>query len=302
MPAARIFRSVCVAITVAIFLAGCATQTPYPVTSINRLVSTDLSTVLQEADLAADSVGVAKVLVIFDIDNTLLAMGQDLGSDQWYDWQKVLQQHDRCDERLVADRLATVGALFFASGMRPTQHDAAAIVRAIQDRGFSVMALTSRGSAYRLATFRELRRGGFNFRDSAPGPRGGYQENYMPEGGARPVRYEDGVMLTAGQHKGEMLASLLAKTAHPGPEVIIVVDDKVKNLDNYTEYASKNDVSLVAIEYTGEADVIANFDGEEATRQWRAIVAALDTLQSEIGTDHFELPDSHLPEGCPVPQ
>ena len=59
--------------------------------------------------------------MVFDIDNTLMAMEQGLGSDQWYEWQKNLQLTDPCDARLVSDRLAVQGALYFISAMRPTQ-------------------------------------------------------------------------------------------------------------------------------------------------------------------------------------
>ena len=279
-------------------LSTCATNSAPPAPTIQRVVSADLATVLQEAGKAAARVGKENVLVIFDIDNTILAMEQDLGSDQWYDWQKELQGNDSCDKRLVANRLAAAGALYYASAMRQTQLDAAEIVREIQDSGFAVFALTSRSSAFRLSTFRELRRNRFNFRDSAPGPRGGFPDSYEPMADARFVRYEDGVMLTAGQHKGDMLASLLEKTGHARPQVLIVADDKPKNLDAYVDYARKNEVSLVAIEYAGEAEVLARFDGDEVTRQWQAVVDALGVLQAEFGLDHYELPGSDIPAGC----
>ena len=44
--------------------------------------------------------------------------------------------------------------------MRPTQPDAAQLVQRLQDDGLNVIALTSRGPDFRLATFRELRRNG----------------------------------------------------------------------------------------------------------------------------------------------
>lgn len=62
----------------------------------------------------------------------------------------------------------------------------------------------------------------------------------------------------------------------------------------------RRDQRLVAIEYTGESETIAKFDTAEATRQWRAIMDALHTLQVEFGPDHYQLPESDLPEGCPV--
>ena len=120
------------------------------------------------------------LLVVFDIDNTLLAMEQGLGSDQWYDWQKHLSETDQCNPRNVGDRFAVQGALYFASAMRLTQEDGAGQVRSIQDLGVPVIALTSRGMDYRLQTFRELRRNDLNFSYSAIGPEGGFDEPFVP--------------------------------------------------------------------------------------------------------------------------
>ena len=61
------------------------------------------------------------ILVVLDIDNTLLAMEQGLGSDQWYYWQKDLGNTDPCSPRNVGDRFAVQGAMFHASAMRATQ-------------------------------------------------------------------------------------------------------------------------------------------------------------------------------------
>ena len=54
----------------------------------------------------------------------------------------------------------------------------------------------------------------------------GYDEAFIPVEGGRESRYEDGVFLTAGQHKGQMLHALLQKTATPLPAVILMADDK----------------------------------------------------------------------------
>ena len=215
-----------------LFLSACAGALPPKPTDLqpieppqNMLGSTDdLGLVADVALQMADRYGNDKVLVVLDLDNTLLAMEQDLGSDQWYYWQAALRDDEPCSPETVNDLLAVQGALFYASAMRPTQPSAAAQVRRMQDEGLQVIILTSRGPQYRLATFRELRRNGFSFWSSALPPQHGYSEDFMPEGGERRVRYEDGVYLTAGQNKGVMLKALLAKTGQPTPTLIIMAD------------------------------------------------------------------------------
>ena len=95
----RVLFSLCLSLAL---LAGCAIQTAPAAPTIERVVTSDLATLRQHAEQAAAAVGKENVLVIFDIDNTILAMEQDLGSDQWYDWQKELQRHDGMTPYVVA--------------------------------------------------------------------------------------------------------------------------------------------------------------------------------------------------------
>ena len=103
-------------------LAACASVPP----AQDLLAETDDLAVVADAALQlADRHGRDKVLVVFDIDNTLLAMEQGLGSDQWYYWQKDLEKEDPCSGDLVNNRFSVQGALYFASALRPTQPDVA---------------------------------------------------------------------------------------------------------------------------------------------------------------------------------
>ncbi len=244
--------------------------------------------------------GQDEVLVVLDIDNTLLAMEQGLGSDQWYYWQKDLAKNDPCSGKLVSGRFAVQGAVFFASAMRPTQPDAAEQVRRMQDAGLTVIAVTSRGTDYRLQTFRELRRNGFSFWSSALPPQQGFPGDFVPQGGERQARYEEGVFLTSGQHKGVMIKALLAKTGTASPKVIIMADDKQSNLDDVMETFAGSGTAVHAWRYTGEDDTVAAFNAQEAADTWNAVKPALMKIERIFGTDNFDLPPSFVREGCGV--
>jgi hypothetical protein len=267
-------------------LAACAT----PVIGPAVRETDDLARVADDALELAAATDPDRVLVVFDIDNTLLAMEQDLGSDQWYEWQKRRAEEDPCDARLVTDRLAVQGALYFASAMRLTQPDAAAQVRRLQDAGLPVIALTSRGVDFRLPTFRELRRNGFDFRRSALGPGHGWPDDFLPGDGARPVRYEDGVFLTTGQHKGDMLQDLLRRTGSALPRVVVMADDKQANLGAVTETFGRLGVPVRAWRYTREDRKVASFDADQSHAQWRDLQPALTAIQRVLGPDNFRLP------------
>jgi len=258
----------------------------------------DLADVTADVRELVGPAGRERVLVVFDIDNTLLAMEQGLGSDQWYDWQKSLANGDQCNRQYVGDRFAAQGAIYFASAMRPTQADGAEQVKKIQNLGVKVISVTSRGLDYRLQTFRELRRNQISFSFSAIGPTGGYADPFVPVEDGRLSRYEDGVFLTAGQHKGQMLQALLSKTGTPVPAVIVMADDKQNNLDAVRETFSALNVPVHAWRYTGEDGNVLAFDPGQADAQWKSIENPLRQIQQVLGPDNYDLTKAELPPEC----
>jgi hypothetical protein len=295
-------HSCLLAILILFFLSACTINlTPdwydKPVNTRDKETA-DLADVTADVLALAEQSGKDRVLVVFDIDNTILAMEQGLGSSQWYKWQTELADDDRCNLRYVGNRFAVQGALFFASAMRLTQHDAAQQVKTIQDNGIPVIALTSRGPQYRLPTFRELRRNGYSFSHSAIGPAGGDTLPFIPVENGRLSRYEDGVFMTAGQHKGQMLYALLHKTGTAMPAVIVVVDDKQENLDAVKEIFNALDIPVHAWRYSREDENVASFDPERAYAVWNSIEAALRQIQRVFGPDNYDLSSAVLPVEC----
>jgi hypothetical protein len=270
---------------------------PDPIKDLNKETA-DLADVTADVLDLAERAGPKNVLVIFDIDNTILAMEQGLGADQWYDWQKDLSENDKCSVQNVGNRFAAQGALFFASAMRPTQEDAASQVKTIQQSGVTVIALTSRSPDYRLQTFRELRRNSYSFTHSAFGPAGGYSESFIPVENGRLSRYEDGVFLTTGQHKGQVLSALFEKTGTELPGVIVMADDKQKNLDAVIETFSALEIPVHAWRYSGEDENVNNFDPELADSQWNSIENALRRIQDVFGADNYDLTSAVRPPEC----
>lgn len=290
------------ALAISVFLSACTTNPN--LAQPDKLIldmdgeTSDLAEVTADVLQLSEKTDRNNILVVFDIDNTLLAMEQGLGSDSWYEWQKSLSEEDICSPQYVGDRFAAQGALYFASAMRPTQEDGADQVRAIQDQGLKVIALTSRGMDFQLQTFRELRRNNFRFSFSAIGPAGGYIEAFVPVENGRPSLYEDGVFLTAGQHKGQMLYALLEKTGTRMPAVIVMVDDKQKNLDAIKETFSALDVPVHAWRYAGEDKNVREFNPEVANQLWSTINIPLREIQQALGPDNYDLSGAVPPPEC----
>ena len=277
--------------------AAAAAEPPPP--AQNLLGSTDELQLVAELALdLAKKYGGERVLVALDIDNTLLAMEQDLGSDQWFYWQQDLEQQNPCSPQLVNGRLEVQGALYYASAMRPTQPNAAQQVRRMQDAGLKVIALTARAPEYRLATFRELRRNGFSLWRNAWPPQAGYADPFTPSGVERPVRYEDGVLFASGQDKGLVLQDLLKRAGVEQPVLVLMVDDKQANLQQVMKAFSWSGTRVHAWHYTREQPVVDAFNADAAARQWNALRPALEQVEQLLGPDNFDLPADAPRPGC----
>ena len=129
--------------------------------------------------------GAKNVLVVLDIDNTILTMPQELGSDQWYTWQytdciKKQIKKDYCITNKMGELLRHMGNIFALSKMLPTEKTAPKIVKNMQAAGVKVFLLTSRSPDYRNSTERELRRNGYSFINNSIGPIGGFPGTYLP--------------------------------------------------------------------------------------------------------------------------
>lgn len=252
----------------------------------------------------ADEHGPEHVLFVVDIDNTLLAMDNELGSDQWFEWQKHLLDREPKSEDLVGatfeELLQAQGMLFNLGRMHPPQRELPLLVSRIQGRGVHTLVLTSRGPEFRVATERELNRNGYDFETTALAvrnvPRGAYlpydlddlaADGLTPRDVAafgmkepQPITYEGGIMMTAGQPKGAML---LATLHHAVPEIraVVYADDHVRHVAYVFAAVAGRGIDITAFHYTHEEPRVRAFqygDKEEVARRWRKLNRVLEEV------------------------
>lgn len=211
---------------------GCATTQvqqadPGPPPPQNLIGSTDeLQLVTELSTDLARKYGSEQVLVVLEIDNTLLTKDQDVDCT--------------------------------AAAMRPAQPDAAEQVRRMQESGLKVIVMSSRGPECRQQTMSELDRNGFSFRASAWPPQDGYAGAFIPAGSHRSVEYNDGVFLVAGQDKGRMLHVLLDKAGVPHPVLIVIADRQQDSLNEVMKAFSHTGTKIQAWRYTRQvSDTVA---------------------------------------------
>ena len=248
--------------------------------------------------------GADKVLLVCDIDNTLLAMDNALGSDQWFEWQNYLLDHEPDSPRLVAksfdELLAAQGVLFALGKMHPPETDLPTHIKTIQDTGVSTLVLTSRGPKFRVPTLRELNANGYDFAKSAlplvdvpGGVYAPYDLQAVQNAGLtdeeakrfrlkkpRGVSYSHGVMMTSGQHKGAMLLTMLARSPKEY-KAVVFVDDHGRHVLRVYDALVAREIDIVTFHYKREDDNVNRFeysDKQEVARQWRRLDKTLDAV------------------------
>lgn len=275
------------------------------------VTTADFERVVAQVEEFADKHTAAGVLLVMDIDNTLLAMNQDLGSDQWFNWQAALQKDDPESRDLVAGDfpglLRVQGELFALSGMHPPEPELPALIERIQDLGVTTVVLTSRGHSFRDAAERELNRNGYDFASTAlrideqrglflpfdanrPDAHGLSAEIIEQiEGRLSPVSYANGVYMTAGQHKGYMLQTLLARAipddgtlvASRAFRAVVFVDDHEKHTTRVHEALADSPLDVATFRYSREDGNVARFNDSakrHVVEDWNRLQRAIDAV------------------------
>lgn len=260
-------NKLCVGLVLGLTLSGCATLEPIintqsPVSQIETTKSiTDIKTI---ADSLAGEYGAQNVLVVFDIDDTLLANTADLGSTAWWNWQDSLPKSS-ASKIPFGELLAANGVMYALSDMKPAEGQTTIdVFKFLTENDFPVYALTARGPDNRDATMRELLDQGLDFTTApecgaplcikrgqlngdtliAPlarkrfGFKDGAKTHDLGAGAIkissnRNAGVSDGVMMVSGQNKGIMLRLLVDSLPQADrPRAIIFVDDSAKNVAN----------------------------------------------------------------------
>jgi hypothetical protein len=207
-----------------LFVAGCTPLPPKkaddgPPPPQNMVGGTDEFQLVTEVALdQARKYGANRVLVVLEIDNTLLS--------------NDLKSHCPSGE------------------MRLIQDDSPEQVQRIQAAGIRVIVMTSRSPECQQQTMHQLQDSGFDFQTSAWPPRDGFPEPFQPEDATRPVMYQDGVFYTAEQNKGKMLKALLEKSSEPHPVLFLVVDQRQDKLNEVMKVFSWTNTKVQSWQYT----------------------------------------------------
>jgi len=200
---------------------------------------------------------IKKPLVIFDIDDTLLASKYFVGSDKWYNWQRG---RDMQDPKGSTIRIAEtdkffclfdfLGTFFDLGDSLSTQPDASSVFNKIKKQPLNLLILTSRSPDYRGATQRELKQNGFDINGLHLMKNNLDLSFYFSEGNrVATITYKNGIVMTAGMDKGRVLMALLNKL-DVRTQDIYFVDDNLKNIHNMQQAWKHESVRIHSFHYT----------------------------------------------------
>lgn len=216
-----------------------------------------------------------RVLLVFDIDETLIQTPEYQGSSLWFD-EHASQLKDSKFASSFGELLAHNTVIKSTIEMEPTQSDMKDIVKDLQGRGYPSMALTARGAGLGGPAVIELKKEGVSFYKqleietplsidpkmpfdpaTVPGELGITPARAAEMGLAkspRPIAWMYGILLTTGQNKGGLLRWFL-KDSSKNFDAIVFVDDTLKHVENVENAFADTSVKVLSLHYIQVAPV-----------------------------------------------
>lgn len=257
----------------------------------------DISPVIDDA--VNESLAGKNVLAVFDIDNTLLTTPQLLGSNQWFaDQYSSLKKAcpdfgaEPCGTRM-AQLLRFYDAVEERTHQETTEPSVAPEIGALQSYSIRAIALTDRGGDIADATRRQLAENGIDFSKTAFGF-GDPLPNFPAQSDPRGPTYQGGVLMTAGQDKGQWLLTLLKLTgAHP--DLVVYADDNPRYVAIIVQACQGAGISVHAYRYGRMDEAVAKYNqGDDlkavARGETRNFAVTGDILSDGVASDILPIP------------
>jgi len=249
------------------------------------------SDVKNYVDLLLEQNDKSEILIVLDIDNTILTSQTDLGGDIWYQWQTdALDIKPTADQKIGDQIFDVVGILYELGTMELTDPVVKNHIDSWQEKGIATFALTSRAHNARGATERELDKRDIRFNKTALGKLSG-DTIILFKQGKKYVSYINGIMMTTGIDKGVMLDTLMYMTkTKESFKHIIFVDDTRKNVINVkNRFEDKHSIHVKIFYYTKiESDrekkygaILTQEQADKMAREWEALRGVVNCIFPE---------------------
>lgn len=215
-------------------------------------------------------------LIVFDIDNTLMHLKQQMGSDEWFFHRlNNYRQLGISYEEALEIALNEWESVQHLSGVNPVESETAEIVSDLQNRYFSI-GLTTRGLGLATRTIQQLQSININLNLHTISPD---EMHFMVK--QEGVLYRKGILFTAGQHKGECFKKLLEASGFH-PERVLFINDKRSHILPVEEFCQSQGIEFIGLRYGYLDEKVAKFDPNLAEIQWQHYGKLLSDKEATI--------------------
>ena len=212
--------------------------------------------------------------LVLDLDNTVMEPKDALGGDQWfYSLMKFCSQPDVDKDVLFISAITLYNAVQKYIKTKPVEEKTAYLIRALQDVGIPVIALTARSSSIKHETQCQLDDIGINFQID---PLLVNRHNRFRLG----HKYYKGVIYCNGKNKGEALGHFFT-TCRIRPQHVVMLDDKQSHLENVASVMNYMRIPFHGQRYSFLDDQLDLFDSKAANRELRSLKDYLPLLAQE---------------------
>lgn len=206
-------------------------------------------------------------LVLIDIDDTLMEPKQTLGSDVWFRWRIDYYKNQGVEPRIALETAlmdwVSVQSLTQVKLVEPGTDK---IVQRIQDEGFHVMGLTTRGASLATRTTQQLKTIDIDLSRSAP------THNELLFLNPHEVIFKNGALFTSGTHKGKALFKFLDQINEQFSvdEIgeVVFINDKTTHLAQIRESCEERGIPFIGLRYGFSDERVNNFSEEIALYQF----------------------------------
>lgn len=206
------------------------------------------------------------VLVVFDIDNTLLCPDTDLGSDQWFSSELSIRMKQ--GKELVAavdDILPVYIHIQRYAHIIPTESSLEHDILHIQSIAHSTMCLTARSSGLIDITLNQLAASGLNF------PQPHWMKNFPLQPYDHAGHLAEGIIFVGNNDKGSCLLAYLNHHGHQ-PDMVIFVDDKFSNVRSVVSALETSGIPSIGLRYAGCDKRVEAFNHAETEAELKALL------------------------------
>lgn len=198
-------------------------------------------------------------LVIFDLDDTIIAPTTELGSTRWVEYmaKKIMEEESIPFEQALQQAGDLNDSILETLLLKPVEEITPALINALQKAGIPVIALTARPKRSATRTQLQLQMIGIDFSLSPFIPMIEIELSKKNK-----TWYEKGIIFSGSSNKGTTLIAFL-KSIDCSPKHIIFIDDSKKRVDEVEQALVENELNAIIFHYTHVVSKKPGFNKEK---------------------------------------